>query len=714
MKITYKNKKYIKWPLAIPSFSILLTYSLVSLPLILIISFDASPLKTSLFFSPIIILKFLYEKNKILEVAMLLIAAVITLFNAVKPASYYETHLARANSFVKIQGTIINVHYPNKNLKWEQEKANPLIKLTKIYSNGQWFKCSGEVLIRNDENQLSYGEVIEAEGALFGFKDNSPNKIFSYRNYLKSNNLHHWLRIDKITERQEVSGSRTILKNLYNLRDGIIQRASAGLKTEENRRLLASMFFGYKGLLSPVEKETFQRSGTIHLFAVSGLHIGIAASLLFFLLKACRLEGFWLTVFLLAGLGIYVLMTGSPASAVRAYVMIAVWQVAKSYQLPSNGLNNICVAAIILLLFNPLNLISAGFLYSFTITAVLVSSYQKFLLLFQVLNEKQLWKRHNISNGGILMKIFLLFTCSCSASLAAFGLNLIINQRVIPFAFLTNVLISFLALCSFTLAVLCNTGLGFLYSLQDILLDVIRFAANKGEFSWTVFQPAAILILLYYLILFIFINTNQQKTSLISLCLLVASIVFLSLPSKNNYCLVTVPSSSNIPSIELQHEGQKYMINCSSALLAKMNYHQVIDCLILTDLKADHMRYLKDILENSIVRQLIIPKKETAYFKRLIKESHSSISSSQVSSANITFNLKEKKGEYLFSLQDNNAVSSLEFSLNRNTHNDTQLNLHYYQKNGPVTSHKLTLFYSNQNTLLEFPLNEPLKKTTSN
>ena len=83
--------------------------------------------------------------------------------------------------------------------------------------------------------------------------------------YLKIKKLQHWLRIDKISKREAATGIRGLFKSLYSTRDWIIARASNGLKSEEDRRLLASMFFGYRGLLSPDEKESFQRSGTIHL-----------------------------------------------------------------------------------------------------------------------------------------------------------------------------------------------------------------------------------------------------------------------------------------------------------------------------------------------------------------------------------------------------------------------------------------------------------------
>lgn len=91
---------------------------------------------------------------------------------------------------------------------------------------------------------------------------------------------------------------------------------------EDLARVYRAMLLGERLDLTPAQKKNFRLSGTAHLFAISGLHVGIIAGILFGVLNLFRLgEGTrWLLGMLL--LGFYVLLTGAPPSAQRAYLMV--------------------------------------------------------------------------------------------------------------------------------------------------------------------------------------------------------------------------------------------------------------------------------------------------------------------------------------------------------------------------------------------------------
>ena len=119
--------------------------------------------------------------------------------------------------------------------------------------------------------------------------------------------------------------------------------------------------------------EAFQRTGTTHTVAVSGYNVTIVAA---FLMEAGILLGLWRQqVFSFAVLGIilFVLMTGAPASAVRAGIMggLVIWAM-KEGRL-ANSANAILLAAAVMLLINPLLLrYDAGFQLSFLATLGIV------------------------------------------------------------------------------------------------------------------------------------------------------------------------------------------------------------------------------------------------------------------------------------------------------------------------------------------------------
>jgi competence protein ComEC len=95
---------------------------------------------------------------------------------------------------------------------------------------------------------------------------------------------------------------------------------------------------------------TVHRSwGTSHLLAVSGFHVGLvimAASLVF---KRGRGRVYWLSLLL----WLYVLLTGAPASAVRAGLMIQISLLGELAGRPGSAINSVSLAGVVLLARSP-------------------------------------------------------------------------------------------------------------------------------------------------------------------------------------------------------------------------------------------------------------------------------------------------------------------------------------------------------------------------
>lgn len=152
--------------------------------------------------------------------------------------------------------------------------------------------------------------------------------------------------------------------------------------------LLAALTLGDKSLLTSETQQLFSNTGTSHVLALSGLHIGILISL-FNLLLLNRLRRGWqhltATLFLLAALGGFVFLVGAPLSLLRAALMFSLMQVAQSIQRThSLSLNNLALAALLLLIIDPFTLFDVGFQLSFT------------AVFFIIATNDYLWQRHRI------------------------------------------------------------------------------------------------------------------------------------------------------------------------------------------------------------------------------------------------------------------------------------------------------------------------------
>ncbi len=133
-----------------------------------------------------------------------------------------------------------------------------------------------------------------------------------------------------------------------------------------------AMLLGLQQELNEEQTRWFMRSGTMHLFSISGLHIAvIALSIegLLGLLRLPRIPRFILGAVLL---WLYVDITGTAPSAVRAYVMVLMVQASYVLRLPVNPVAALGFAAMGALLLDPMQLFTASFQMSYGIVAILV------------------------------------------------------------------------------------------------------------------------------------------------------------------------------------------------------------------------------------------------------------------------------------------------------------------------------------------------------
>jgi competence protein ComEC len=114
-------------------------------------------------------------------------------------------------------------------------------------------------------------------------------------------------------------------------------------------------------------EEPFQQTGTLHLFAVAGLHVGIVARLLWILATVARLSRKWATAAIIPCLLFYAAVTGLHVSSVRAAVMCSLMLAGCFFERRVFGLNSLAAAAFFLLCWNTNELFSTGFQLSFAV-----------------------------------------------------------------------------------------------------------------------------------------------------------------------------------------------------------------------------------------------------------------------------------------------------------------------------------------------------------
>jgi competence protein ComEC len=143
-------------------------------------------------------------------------------------------------------------------------------------------------------------------------------------------------------------------------------------KHPELAGLLRAMMLGETQELSEEQHGLFMRSGTMHLFAISGLNIGVIAVTLGWLLRALRLPGWARFILGAALLWLFVDITGVSPSAVRAWVMAVFFQAALLLWRPGNPLAALAASTVAVLTNAPLQVFTASFAMSYGIVAALL------------------------------------------------------------------------------------------------------------------------------------------------------------------------------------------------------------------------------------------------------------------------------------------------------------------------------------------------------
>lgn len=159
----------------------------------------------------------------------------------------------------------------------------------------------------------------------------------------------------------------------FRARDWAYERLQIGLEDDPRMAdFLAGMLIGYRQEIPVDIEQDFRRTGTMHVFAVSGQNIAEMFVVAIILLQLCGLVR-WRWAWMIAPIVLlYCLLTGSPASAVRATVMALAILLAWRLGRPLNSLGCWSLAFLAMLIWNPSVLLDFGAQLSFGIVLGLI------------------------------------------------------------------------------------------------------------------------------------------------------------------------------------------------------------------------------------------------------------------------------------------------------------------------------------------------------
>lgn len=232
-----------------------------------------------------------------------------------------------------------------------------IVKAIKI--DGKKYNCA--LQLKSEEKFVDYSDIIDCKikFSVESFETNSLEIESTKFTYLLDNDSRSFVTTSKI-EILERNNSLNVV-----IRKDVKNKISKYFDNE-NVNLVYSVLFGDKSDLNPEIYDSYKNSGVAHILAVSGLHVGLIAGVLHFILKLFKCRELVKAIVITAFLILYCYLCNWATSVVRATIMFSSLYWSKVFFRQYDSLSSMGLAGLIICCIKPSALFSLSFLLSFS------------------------------------------------------------------------------------------------------------------------------------------------------------------------------------------------------------------------------------------------------------------------------------------------------------------------------------------------------------
>lgn len=299
-------------------------------------------------------------------------------------------------------------------------------------------------------------------------------------------------------------------------RQRLVSRLRFSQNGDQQSAVIAAMVLGDKHAISQETKEAYSVSGASHILALSGLHLSIIYTVLLFMFG----RGFkrrWLSqaIILLTIWG-YVFLVGMGSSVVRSAVMLSIYSLGIVTGRDKASVNALSLAAVCLLVANPLCLWDIGFEMSFMAVLAILVFYKH---LYHLLVRKSEFEQRKNKNGNfvsqyakrVLKAVWGMACVSVAAQIGTAPLVAYYFGRFSCYFLLTNFIvipcatfIIYLALAIFITTAIPSINtllLSLIGDVSTLLNNAVNFIASLPHASIENIHTNAVEIVCVYLLI---------------------------------------------------------------------------------------------------------------------------------------------------------------------------------------------------------------------
>lgn len=463
---------------------------------------------------------------------------------------------------------------------------------------------------------------------------------FDYRACLERKGIHRVVEIEPYDslERLGRDGS-PIWRFVYAARTRLDRALDYGRMSDEDRAFFKALLLGKREGVGDEIEDALIATNTMHILAISGLHVAIIAIALRRGFRLCFLPPWAASALTLVVLALYAAMTGGRGPVVRSALMMAAFLIAPLVRREADSLNSLAFAAAVILFVRPLELFSAGFQLSFITVGAIV-------MLARPMTEWAAGRLHLRLEPGVdvshwqrrlrplALRGIQLLAVSLSAYIGVAPLTAYYFNQFAPLSFIPNVaviaLIGAILPLGFLAAVVGQVippiaaGLNTMNGVLIAALEkVVVLTANVRFIHFNVRSAPALALAAYYgLLVAVGFAHRASRTTRVTLAAGLAALGALVIwsptlvpPRGTEIVVFDVGKGDSI--FVRTRQGRRILIDGGMVLggdpgrtvimpfLRSRGYNR-LDAVVLTHYDADHYGGLAHVVEQIATRELVL------------------------------------------------------------------------------------------------------------
>ncbi len=469
------------------------------------------------------------------------------------------------------------------------------IEVSKVYKNEEKVSFDGYYnsnLVKvylSDEMEIVPGNLYTVKGELTQPMKNTYPRGFNYKNYLMSKKIKYSILAEEVVLKKEQVSIKIIPYLIEKYIDKNIPLSKSYVKT---------FILADKSDFDQKVLQNINYLGVSHLFAVSGLHVGVLVLALTKILGSLRVKEKYIQEVIALLLIMYIVITSFAPSITRATLMYIFLVINKRKGYELSTLDILSSIFILLLISNPFYYYNVGFVLSFIVT------------LFLIIGKNILSKYSGLSQ---------LFVVGILSFISTFPIVLNLNYQINLLSLLFNIILILLM----SYIVLPLSYIIFIFPKFDIILSAFIKMYNDILYSMTTFDYVILSgsfvsiweIIIYYILVIYMLMKFEQSNSVKNIVLTIYIFIFIVVNSEHlDYTIevVFLDVVGDSTFIKDSHDACNILIDTgeeddydSTIQYLKSKNIKRLDYVIITHFHFDHYGEYDDLSKSFDIGQTI-------------------------------------------------------------------------------------------------------------